>query len=189
MTRLRALLPQVGTVRLVSFGQSQRSARYDLVLAGETPNIFDPALAGGRCSIGCLSAQRRDRAVRRPRAVVGRRRRSRPVPTARAAVLSYDGFVVQIAFSKIGASRRPNEIQGELGTIEIDEITAPRRITLAELVAKGDRDRRLPTTSRRGRPLRGGSRRHRAYPTDQDSTLLRAVRDPAGNLLRIQQSH
>ncbi len=47
MSRLRELLPRVGAVRLVSFGQSQRSARYDLVLAGETPNIFDPALAGG----------------------------------------------------------------------------------------------------------------------------------------------
>lgn len=50
---------------------------------------------------------------------------------AGAAVLAYDGFVAQIAFSKIGASRRPNEIQGELGTIEIDEITAPRRLRLA----------------------------------------------------------
>lgn len=132
MTRLRALLPQVGTVRLVSFGQSQRSARYDLVLAGETPNIFDPALAGGALfDLGVYPLSAAIELFGAPRAVVGA---TATIATgadgAGAAVLSYDGFVVQIGFSKIGASRRPNEIQGELGTIEIDEITAPRRITL-----------------------------------------------------------
>ncbi|WP_231637158.1 Gfo/Idh/MocA family protein [Microbacterium sp. No. 7] len=47
LAALRDLLPEVGVVRRVSFAYCQRSARYDLVLAGETPNIFDPALAGG----------------------------------------------------------------------------------------------------------------------------------------------
>jgi hypothetical protein len=165
MTRLRALLPQVGTVRLVSFGQSQRSARYDLVLAGETPNIFDPALAGGRCSIW-VSIRSAPRSSCSAPACGGRATATIATGAdgAGAAVLSYDGFVVQIAFSKIGASRRPNEIQGELGTIEIDEITAPRRITLdlfsgvhEEIGIDGPDDHAL-----RGRPLRGGSRRHRA---------------------------
>ena len=50
---------------------------------------------------------------------------------AGAAVLGYPEHVAQVSFSKIGFSHRPNEIQGELGTIEIDEITMPRRITLS----------------------------------------------------------
>ena len=132
MARLRALLPQVGAVRLVSFGQCQRSARYDLVLAGETPNIFDPALAGGALfDLGVYPLSAAVELFGSPRAVVGA---TVTIATgadgAGAAVLDYDGFVAQIAFSKIGASRRPNEIQGELGTIEIDEITAPRRLVI-----------------------------------------------------------
>ncbi|KXC04891.1 Gfo/Idh/MocA family protein [Microbacterium hominis] len=132
MSRLRELLPRVGAVRLVSFGQSQRSARYDLVLAGETPNIFDPALAGGALfDLGVYPLSAAIELFGAPSRVLGA---TVAIATgadgAGAAVLDYDGFVAQIAFSKIGASRRPNEIQGELGTIEIDEITAPRRLVL-----------------------------------------------------------
>jgi len=132
MARLRELLPRVGAVRLASFAQCQRSARYDLVLAGETPNIFDPALAGGALfDLGVYPLSAAIELFGAPRAVVGA---TATIATgadgAGAAVLDYDGFVAQIAFSKIGASRRPNEIQGELGTIEIDEITAPRRLRL-----------------------------------------------------------
>ena len=50
---------------------------------------------------------------------------------AGAALLTYPEFVAQVSFSKIGFSHRPNEIQGELGTIEIDEITRPREIALS----------------------------------------------------------
>lgn len=133
MARVRDLLPALGRVRLVSFGQSQRSARYDLVLAGETPNIFDPALAGGALfDLGVYPLSAVIDLFGAPTAVVGA---TATIATgadgAGAAVLAYDDDVVaQIAFSKIGASRRPNEIQGELGTMEIDEITAPRRIRL-----------------------------------------------------------
>ncbi|MBF4562437.1 Gfo/Idh/MocA family oxidoreductase [Microbacterium sp. VKM Ac-2870] len=132
MARVRDLLPALGRVRLVSFGQSQRSARYDLVLAGETPNIFDPALAGGALfDLGVYPLSAAIDLFGAPTSVVGA---TATIATgadgAGAAVLAYDDFVAQIAFSKIGASRRPNEIQGELGTMEIDEITAPRRIRL-----------------------------------------------------------
>jgi len=132
MARLRELLPRIGAVRLVSLAQCQRSARYDLVLAGETPNIFDPALAGGALfDLGVYPLSAAIELFGAPRTVVGA---TATIATgadgAGAAVLDYDGFVAQIAFSKIGASRRPNEIQGELGTIEIDEITAPRRLRL-----------------------------------------------------------
>ncbi len=120
MSRLRELLPRVGAVRLVSFGQSQRSARYDLVLAGGA--LFDLGVYPLSAAIELFGA---------PSRVLGA---TVAIATgadgAGAAVLDYDGFVAQIAFSKIGASRRPNEIQGELGTIEIDEITAPRRLVL-----------------------------------------------------------
>ena len=44
---LRTLLPQLGRIRLVQCSYSQYSSRYDALLAGETPNVFNPAFAGG----------------------------------------------------------------------------------------------------------------------------------------------
>lgn len=133
MARVAELLPRVGRVRLVSFGQSQYSARYDLVLQGETPNIFDPALAGGALfDLGVYPLSGLVHLFGEPTAVAGS---TVTIATgadgAGAAVLAYPELVAQVSFSKIGVSHRPNEIQGELGTIEIDEITAPREIALS----------------------------------------------------------
>ncbi len=133
MALVADLLPQIGRVRLVSFGQSQYSARYDLVLRGETPNIFDPALAGGALfDLGVYPLSALIHLFGAPSSITGS---TVTVATgadgAGAAVLSYPDHVAQVSFSKIGVSRRSNEIQGELGTIEIDEITAPREVVVA----------------------------------------------------------
>lgn len=133
MAQVAALLPRIGRVRLVSFGQSQYSARYDLVLAGETPNIFDPALAGGALfDLGVYPLSAAVHLFGAPTSVTGS---TVAVATGAdgsgAALLTYREFVAQVSFSKIGSSHRPNEIQGELGTIEIDEITRPREIALS----------------------------------------------------------
>lgn len=135
MALVRDLLPEIGQVRLVSFAQCQRSARYDLVLAGETPNIFNPALAGGALfDLGVYPLSAALHLFGVPTSVVGS---TVTIATgadgAGAAVLTYPDFVAQIAFSKIGISSAPNEIQGELGTIEIDEITQPRQVTVTLL--------------------------------------------------------
>ena len=44
---LRALLPRIGEVRLVSCNFSQYSSRYDAFRRGERPPVFDPAKSGG----------------------------------------------------------------------------------------------------------------------------------------------
>ena len=44
---LKRELPKVGRVRLVMANYSQYSSRYDKLLAGELPNIFNPDYAGG----------------------------------------------------------------------------------------------------------------------------------------------
>lgn len=126
------LLPEIAPVRLASFGQAQYSARYDLVLRGETPNIFDPALAGGALyDLGVYPLSAAVELFGAPDAVTGELVGvATGVDGAGAAVLRYPGHVVQVSFSKIGFSHRPNEIQGERGTIEIDEITAPRMIVV-----------------------------------------------------------
>lgn len=129
--KLKSLVPQVGIIRAVSFQLCQRSSRYDSVLAGGKPNIFNPALAGGALwdlGVYCLSAmvdlfgQPEDLSAFRV-----------PVPTGAdgigRALLRYPGFIGEVCYSKITASSRPSEIQGELGTLLIDSITAPRHLT------------------------------------------------------------
>ncbi|WP_292831462.1 Gfo/Idh/MocA family oxidoreductase [Microbacterium sp.] len=135
MVAARELLPEIGEVRLVSFAQCQRSARYDLVLAGEKPNIFDPALAGGAAfDLGVYPLSAVITLFGAPGAVAGSLVAiATGADGAGAATLTYPGMVAQIAFSKIGFSARANEIQGEAGTLTIDEITQPRLITLTRL--------------------------------------------------------
>lgn len=133
LARVAELLPRIGAVRLVSFGQSQYSARYDLVLAGETPNIFDPALAGGALfDLGVYPLSALVHLFGAPDTVAGHLVTiATGADGAGAAVLGYPALAAQVSFSKIGVSHRPNEIQGELGTIDFDEVTAPREIALS----------------------------------------------------------
>ena len=44
---LKEALPKIGRIRLVLSNYSQYSSRYDAVLRGEKPNIFNPEFAGG----------------------------------------------------------------------------------------------------------------------------------------------
>ncbi len=132
LSRVRELLPRLGTIRRVSFSLCQRSARYDLVLQGEVPNIFDPALAGGALNdLGVYPLSALVALFGETDAVTAF---TVPLPTgvdgAGTALLAYPGFVADIAFSKIAASARPSEVQGERGTLEIDRITEPRRLVL-----------------------------------------------------------
>jgi predicted dehydrogenase len=133
--RLRELLPRVGTVRRVSFALCQRSARYDLVLQGQTPNIFDPAMAGGALlDLGVYPLSLVVELFGEPRAVAASTvTLSTGVDGAGAALLTYPGFVADIAFSKITASSRPQEVQGEEGTLTFDRVTDPRRFVVTGL--------------------------------------------------------
>lgn len=144
MVAARELLPEVGVVRRASFALCQRSARYDLVLAGETPNIFDPALAGGALTdLGVYPLSALVHLFGAPESVTAV---TVPIATgadgAGTALLAYPGFVADAGYSKITFSTRPSEIQGELGTLTIDQITQPRVLTLT-LLDGSTRERRI----------------------------------------------
>ncbi|MCB0910447.1 MAG: Gfo/Idh/MocA family oxidoreductase [Propionibacteriaceae bacterium] len=135
MARVRELVDEVGPVRRVSLRYSQRSSRYDLVLAGERVNIFDPAMAGGALNdlgVYCVSALvglfgEPERVVAATVPVSG------GADGAGAALASYPGFAADLSWSKITASDVPSEVQGELGTLLIDQIAAPRLLELHRL--------------------------------------------------------
>lgn len=132
MDLARDLLPQVGTVRRISFEYCQRSSRYDQVLAGQPVNIFDPAMAGGALNdlgVYCVSAL--VDLFGEPDGVAGAAVMvASGADGAGSALASYPGCVAELAYSKITASVRPSQIEGELGTMTIDKIAEPSRIGL-----------------------------------------------------------
>jgi predicted dehydrogenase len=133
--RVRELLDSLGTIRRVSLRYSQRSSRYDLVLAGERVNIFDPALGGGALNdLGIYCVHALVCWFGEPQRVQAA---SVPLPTgadgAGAALAVYDGFVADLSWSKITASDLPSEVQGELGTLVIDHVPAPRSLVVTRL--------------------------------------------------------
>ena len=44
---IRQNIGKIGPIRFIQANYSQYSSRYDTFLAGETPNIFNPAFSGG----------------------------------------------------------------------------------------------------------------------------------------------
>lgn len=132
MAALRALLPEIGMVRRASLAYCQRSARYDKVLAGERVNIFDPALAGGALyDLGVYTIAAMVELFGEPDRVT-----ATTVPIAGGAdgageaLATFAGSVVDLSYSKITASDRRNEIQGELATITFEHVAQPRYATV-----------------------------------------------------------
>ncbi len=130
---VRSLLPSLGVVRAATLRYQKRSARYDQVLAGERVNIFDPDLGGGALAdlgVYCLHS------------MVGyfgypARISAAAVQTASGAdgsgsiLAEYPGMLVDLAYSKITTSHLPSEIQGEEGTMTIDQIASPRVVEIS----------------------------------------------------------
>ena len=150
---VRELLPELGVVRGVSFSYCQRSARYDRVLSGERVNIFDPALGGGALNdLGVYPISALVDLFGEPTDVS-----ALTIPVASGAdgsgvaLLRYEGFAADVSYSKITASARPSEIQGERATLEIDHIAAPARLTLRRTDGTVEvRDLRDPATNTGG---------------------------------------
>ncbi|MFT4229212.1 MAG: Gfo/Idh/MocA family oxidoreductase [Microbacterium sp.] len=129
---IRRLLAELGPVRLVSLSYCQRSARYDLVLAGQRVNIFDPALGGGALNdLGVYPVSALVALFGEPHEVTAAQVTvASGADGAGAALLRYPGFSAVATYSKITASALPSQIQGERATLEIDHLAAPARLTL-----------------------------------------------------------
>ena len=125
----------MAAIRRVAFSYCQRSARYDKVLAGEQVNIFDPAMAGGALldlGVYCVAAM--VSLFGEPEHVAAAAVRiASGADGSGVALLQYPGFVGEVEYSKITRSDRPSEIQGETGTLVIDHIEQPTRVTLTRL--------------------------------------------------------
>lgn len=118
---LRRELPKIGKIKLVQANYSQYSSRYDRLLKGEVPNIFNPEYAGGclmdinfyNIYLNVALFGKPQSAVYYPNIFNGL------ADTSGIVVMQYDGFVSESAGAKDTWGVNFFQIEGELGYIYI----------------------------------------------------------------------
>ena len=119
---LRRELPKIGRIRLVMSNYSQYSSRYDRLLAGEVPNVFNPAFGGGcLMDINFYNLYLNLALFGPPRETLYFPNRCGELAdTSGSLILRYDGFVSQNAGAKDSWGVNYFQIEGEQGYIYID---------------------------------------------------------------------
>lgn len=118
---LKRELPRIGRIKLVMANYSQYSSRYDLVLKGEVPNIFNPMYAGGclmdinfyNVYLNVALFGKPKRAVYYPNIYEGL------TDTSGLMFMQYDGFISESAGAKDTWGVNFFQIEGEKGYIYI----------------------------------------------------------------------
>ena len=118
---LKSQLPKIGRIRLVLGNYSQYSSRYDQVLKGEVPNVFNPEYAGGcLMDINFYNVYLNVALFGRPvDAVYYPNIYPELVDTSGILMMRYDGFVSQSAGAKDTWGVNSFQIEGEEGYIYI----------------------------------------------------------------------
>lgn len=118
---LKRELPKVGKVRLVLGNYSQYSSRYDLVLQGEVPNVFNPEYGGGcLMDINFYNVYLNAALFGKPMSSVYYPNRCGDLAdTSGVLIMQYDGFVSSSAGAKDTWGVNYFQIEGEKGHIYI----------------------------------------------------------------------
>lgn len=125
-------LLKIGTIRRVSFQYCQYSSRYDNFKNGIIENAFNPALSnaalmdiGVYCVHPLVALFGSPNNIKSSSLIL-----SNGFEGAGTILLEYDGMQAELLYSKISNSNIPNQIQGEEGSIVIDEIPNPQNVTI-----------------------------------------------------------
>lgn len=120
---LKAVLPKIGKVKLVLANYSQYSSRYDQVLRGEVPNIFNPEYAGGcLMDINFYNVYLNVALFGMPKqAVYYPNIYGNLTDTSGIMIMRYEGFVSQSAGAKDTWGVNSFQIEGEEGYIYIKD--------------------------------------------------------------------
>ena len=114
-------LSKIGRVKLVMGNYSQYSSRYDLVLKGEVPNVFNPRYGGGSLmDINFYNVYLNVALFGRPQtAVYYPNRYGELADTSGILVMLYDGFVSSLAGAKDTWGVNYFQIEGEKGYLYV----------------------------------------------------------------------
>ena len=119
---LKNELPKIGNIKLVMSNYSQYSSRYDAVLRGEVPPVFDPAFGGGcLMDINFYNVLLNVLLFGAPKSAVYLPNRPAGLSdTSGIMVMEYDGFVSTNAGAKDTWGINFFQIEGEKGYIYIE---------------------------------------------------------------------
>lgn len=129
---LHKVIKQIGHIYTARFDFSQLSSKYNELLSGKLPNIFNPALAAGcLMDLGVYCVYAAIDLFGRPKNVIS----SAGFLESGAdgygtAIFDYDDKQVTLTYSKVGQSLLGSEIIGDKGTIKIDSISKLTGMTL-----------------------------------------------------------
>ena len=125
-------LNNIGKIRRAIFNYGKYSSRYDAYREGIILNAFKPEMSNGSImDIGVYSIFNAVTLFGMPKKVYGNAiMLESGVDGIGSIILSYDDKEVILMHSKITDTTLPSEIQGEDGTIVIDDINSPSKITL-----------------------------------------------------------
>ncbi|MCP2035459.1 putative dehydrogenase [Planomicrobium sp. HSC-17F08] len=141
LNRIKENLQEIGQVRTVFLHRNKYSSRYDELLRGEQLNIFSPDFSGGALvDLGVYPLSVAVSLFGKPEKVnYSPVMLSAGVDGSGTLVLSYPDFVCTILCSKISTSYINSEIQGEQGTISINDIGTLSTIELIDSRSKEKR--------------------------------------------------
>lgn len=114
-------LDKLGDIKVVQANFSQYSSRYDALMAGETPNVFNPKFSGGALAdINIYNLHFALRLFGKPlRTNYIANQHENGIDTSGILTLKYDGFVAELVGAKDSASENFGQIQGSKGYLRV----------------------------------------------------------------------
>ncbi|MBE6748151.1 MAG: Gfo/Idh/MocA family oxidoreductase [Ruminococcaceae bacterium] len=128
---LKQAVRGIGNISSAYFDYSQLSSKYEALLAGELPNIFNPKMKTGALNdLGIYCVYPAIDIFGEPQEVTALQNFIfTGADGAGSAILKYKDKIVTITYSKTAESRSASQILGDNGTITIDSVSQLRGIT------------------------------------------------------------
>ena len=125
-------LQRLGTIRRATFIYCQYSSRYDKFKKGIVENAFDPTLSNSALmDIGCYCVHPLVALFGKPDSISAQSvKLSNGFEGAGTILATYPQMQAELLYSKISNSKLPSEIQGENGSMLIEGINIPQKVTL-----------------------------------------------------------
>lgn len=125
-------LQKLGVITSANIDYSQLSSKYPALKAGSLPNIFNPKMkAGALNDLGIYCVYPTVDLFGMPKEIIAARTLlDTGADGCGSASFLYNGFQVNITYSKLGQSRGVSQIMGDCGTLSVESVSQLSGITL-----------------------------------------------------------